>query len=792
MRRLFVAVLAVAVLSWLSAVDASADSALAGAPVITPPLAGAVVDDVWSRREAALVARDAAGLDGLETDGARALDHAWIDGANTGLPASALPRTISGRFVLVPRQYAYPAWFIGVIVYQRANEPNWVYTEVTAFARSGAAEPWKLAVEAYPPVTKDFRAFVPDPQSDDFASVAAADLGLPLQDLPPTVAHRWPGWRTTSAPASNVYAVGLASGSALACFGLTYEKVEARPWWYPLHLRRANLGLAAGYYRRSVTTYVENRCVLDRGLGEPAGYTDVAQRAAYVARSGLPAQPMPWLPIGLLGLTLSAGFGLLALRVRPGPRAPAASHHRPVSTITLKAYQRRQVLQGLPLLLGGALAAIGVEQFLIELDIWWAITFPIVVIPVLVVPLLPRSRRFVARATVAIARPPGAVFAIVADPPSQPAWYPEVTEVHATSEGPVRAGTTCRQRQRLRDGRIVEVESAVTEFVPGRRYATRLLKSWDEQTTQWTFRPVAEGTQVEVTVRHLVGPIRAMSGLGFRQGWQLAATQRWEKALADLKRFVEDGTPTAARESSGPVFVRSRHRALEALATRFNLRPGWRLSILSLVFTAAIFAAINPWFALGLVGLLAIHEFAHYVQTASDGRNPEPPVFLILGAFVMPRRLPTEAIEDARGKLVGPLMATVACAGLVTLYAFVPDWQFLPWIVAGAAINLIGSVAPSTMMDSGAILLVIGRWLPLTGLVIGGALAAGSMVIGVPSLILIPAALLYTTGLALQVGPQHGDYWSTLRTRGRLAFAAAWTVMVLYLGLTGWLAAFWL
>jgi hypothetical protein len=43
------------------------------------------------------------------------------------------------------------------------------------------------------------------------------------------------------------------------------------------------------------------------------------------------------------------------------------------------------------------------------------------------------------------------------------------------------------------------------------------------------------------------------------------------------------------------------------------------------------------------------------------------------------------------------------------------------------------------MLDSGAIMLVIGRWLPLSGLVIGVALAAGSIVIGVPSLILIPA-----------------------------------------------------
>jgi len=58
----------------------------------------------WPRREAALLARNGAAVDALETDAAAALDHAWINGANTGLAASELPRTVTGRYVLVPRQ----------------------------------------------------------------------------------------------------------------------------------------------------------------------------------------------------------------------------------------------------------------------------------------------------------------------------------------------------------------------------------------------------------------------------------------------------------------------------------------------------------------------------------------------------------------------------------------------------------------------------------------------------------------------------------------------------------------
>ena len=790
MLRILAASLAVVGLACLSAVDANADPAPDGTPVITPPLAAAVVDDVWTRREAALVARNPAVVDALETDAAAALDHAWINGADTGLSASELPRTISGRYVLVPRQLSYPAWFIAVIVYERAGDPNWVYTEVTAFVRTGPAQRWKLAVEAYPPIAKDFRQLVPDPQSDDFAAAPANNLSLDLRQLPSAAAHHWPGWTFSPTP-TNLYSVGLAGGSALACFGIRYQKVEARPWWHPLHLGHQDLGLAAGYYTRSLTTYLENRCVLDQPVGDTTPYRDVAHESAFISRSGVPAQPMPWLPIGLLGLTLSSGFGLLALRVRPGP-TPPATPSRPAQTITMKAYQRDNALRGLPLLLGAALAMAGIEQLLIELDLGFAIAIPIALIPMLLLPLLKRSRRLVARATVAISKPPDDVFAAVADSPSQPAWFPEVAEVWSTSTGSRGVGTTYRQHQRLRDGRLLEVESAVTEFIPGQRYATQVVNGWDAQSTLWTLQPVAEGTRVEVTVKLVIGPIQAMSGLGFRQGWQLAATQGWEKALADLKRFVEDGTRAAPFAYSGPVFVRSRHRVLSWLEKRFNLGPGWRLSVLSLAVTTGIFVVVSPWFALGFVGLLVIHEFAHYFQTTADGRAPWPPIFLVLGAFVMPRRLPTDAIEDARGKLVGPLLATVACAGLVTLYAFVPDWHLLTWLCAGAAINLIGSVAPSPMMDSGAIVVVIGRWLPLTGLVIGAGLAAGSILIGVPSPVLIPAALLYTIGLSLQVGKPHGDYWARLRTRGRLAFAAAWTVMVLFLGLAGLLAGLWL
>ena len=793
-RALFAIAVAFGLASWPLSVAADASPPAAEDPIITPPLAAFVVDQFWPAREAALTASDAHAIDALETDAAREYDQSWLKGAITDRPGGALPRTVTSRFVLVSRQMSYPASFIAVVQDKDALEtrnPPWVYTVVQTFVRRTPESPWKLAVEAFPRKGTELLQRVWEPATDTFLPATVDNLRIDPSTLPATAAHRWPGWVIDPTKFA-VYSVGLPNGTLLACFGLRYQKSETRPWWHPLHLGHDDrLGLPAGYYLTSQTTYLENRCIIDEPHDDSPAVVDVAQQSAYVSRSGIPAQPMPWMFIGLLGLTLSSGFGLLALRARPGP-APIATPAPSIKSVTLKAYQRGVVLGRLPLLLGAVFGALAAEQLLLELDPGAAISLPIAFVILTATLLIIGRRPLVARAAGIIPKPPAEVFTEIADSPDSTAVWPELVEVIQTSPGPAGVGTTYHQRQRMGDGRLVEFDIEITDFIRGQRCATRIVNGWTGQSTTWTLQQVPEGTRIDVATRLALGPILALTSLGMRRGMERAASQRLEKTITRLTRFLVEGTRATAEDESGPVFVNAYASLLHWLERRLNLRLGRRLSLLSLALTAAIAGVLNVWFAVGLVGCLVIHEFSHYFEMVSSGSDPKPPVFLGLAAFVMPGRLPADAITAARASLAGPLMATVACAGLAAIYAVVPDWHLLLWMCSAAALNLIGSVVPSRQLDSGAIMVVIGRWLPLAGLLIGLVLTAMSLLVAVPTYLLIPAAVFYTIGLSIRFNAPRKAYWATVQTRARLAFGAAWAVMALYLLLEGLLAALWL
>ena len=795
MRRALVAIaVAFGLASWPLSVGADASPPAAEDPIITPPLAAFVVDQFWPARESALTARDAHAIDALETDAAREYDQSWLKGAISERPGGALPRTVTSRFVLVSRQMSYPASFIAVVQYKDAHEtrnPPWVYTVVDTFVRAAPDSPWKLAIEAFPAKGTELLQRVWEPATDNFLPATVDSLSVDPSDLPVVAAHRWPDWPLDTTDVA-VYSIGLPNATLLACFGLHYQKAEIRPWWHPLHLGHDDrLGLAAGYYVKTQTEYLENRCVIDEPEGDSQTLVDVAQQSAYVSRSGVPAQPLPWLPLGLLTLTLTSGSGWLALRVRPGPLPPPQASS-PLRRVSLKAYERAIALRSVPMILGAGLALGALAQWLLELHPTFAIELPFVVIPMLFVAALKRFRRVSAAASCVIPKSPGEVFTVIADGRLHAAWDQDIAEVVSTSQGPPGEGSTYRESQRLRDGRIMVVDRAVTAYVPGERYATRVLNGWNSHAAVWTLQAEGEGTRVQVVAELTIGPLLALGGLGYREAWRLAQTKQLEELLANLSRFIVAGTQVQPDPARGPIWIRSQGFLLGWLERRLHLQPGPKLSLLSLAATAAVFGAINLWFAAGYVSLLAIHEFAHYLQLRADRRDPQPPVFWIIGGFVIPRGLPQDAIENARGKLVGPLMATIACGVIATIYAFYPNWHFLLWLCAGAAFHFFGSVLPSRTLDSGAILVAIGGCLPICGLVIGITLAAGSTLLGVPAILLIPAGFLYGLGLSFRFPNFPEPYWEGQRIRGRLAFGAAWTVMVLCLVAFTIFAGLWL
>lgn len=71
-----------------------------------------------------------------------------------------------------------------------------------------------------------------------------------------------------------------------------------------------------------------------------------------------------------------------------------------------------------------------------------------------------------------IRRTPDDVFAVIADVSKNVRWSSSAVEGRMTSPGPADVGSTAHEVSRFL-GRRIEVESVLTEFVPGRRLAYR-------------------------------------------------------------------------------------------------------------------------------------------------------------------------------------------------------------------------------------------------------------------------------------------------------------------------------
>jgi carbon monoxide dehydrogenase subunit G len=75
--------------------------------------------------------------------------------------------------------------------------------------------------------------------------------------------------------------------------------------------------------------------------------------------------------------------------------------------------------------------------------------------------------------SVEIARPPGEVFAFVADPRNDANWTPQIEEMRKTSEGPMGVGSTCEVVVGLM-GRRFEISGEIIEYdEPSRKVRLR-------------------------------------------------------------------------------------------------------------------------------------------------------------------------------------------------------------------------------------------------------------------------------------------------------------------------------
>jgi hypothetical protein len=116
------------------------------APVVDEATARQALRALWTVRETAMLTRDVATVNAVETGAARSWDLGKIlcGCAHDRLTLLPFPEETT---LFVPRHDAFPAFFIAQIPTQSITIVNGSMIEVMVVTRQSAAEPWKLAVD---------------------------------------------------------------------------------------------------------------------------------------------------------------------------------------------------------------------------------------------------------------------------------------------------------------------------------------------------------------------------------------------------------------------------------------------------------------------------------------------------------------------------------------------------------------------------------------------------------------------------------------------------------------------
>jgi Zn-dependent protease len=144
-------------------------------------------------------------------------------------------------------------------------------------------------------------------------------------------------------------------------------------------------------------------------------------------------------------------------------------------------------------------------------------------------------------------------------------------------------------------------------------------------------------------------------------------------------------------------------------------------SMLVSVGTYSMFFGVP--YAVGMVGLIVVHEAGHALVMHSKG-IPFSPMVLVpfIGATVVMNRGPRDAWEDALVAFGGPVLGSIG-AGVVAVGAQMTQSQLLFALADfGFMINLF-NLLPIGMMDGGRISSALSPYAGVAGLGLGGLLA---------------------------------------------------------------------
>ena len=125
-------------------------------------------------------------------------------------------------------------------------------------------------------------------------------------------------------------------------------------------------------------------------------------------------------------------------------------------------------------------------------------------------------------------------------------------------------------------------------------------------------------------------------------------------------------------------------------------------TFLSMFVSIAAYASV--WglpFAVGLVGLMLVHELGHVVELKRQGVPMSAPLFVpFLGAWVGMQRLPDDAGKEASVALAGPILGSLAAAGLWVAGEASGSDLLIALAFVGFLLNLVNLI-PLRPLDGG-------------------------------------------------------------------------------------------
>jgi Zn-dependent protease len=132
--------------------------------------------------------------------------------------------------------------------------------------------------------------------------------------------------------------------------------------------------------------------------------------------------------------------------------------------------------------------------------------------------------------------------------------------------------------------------------------------------------------------------------------------------------------------------------------------------------SVAAYSLFWGWqFAAGFVALLFLHEMGHVIQLRREGVKASAPMFVpFLGALISAKSLGENALAEARVGLAGPILGSLASAGVAVIAVLTGSDMLLALAYVGFLLNLF-NLLPVVPLDGGRAMAAMAPWMWFVG-----------------------------------------------------------------------------